>query len=268
LKIALIRRTCITYLDGVNRFIALLAEGLKRLGHEVEIFGYCFKSVESERLEEWFREMHGLNTAIAIRTLHEEPCEGDPWVRIAFDWLFKGSKALQSEDFDAVIVSGVIPLRFKPKVAVIHDQGPAFTFNKFYVLLGKIILKHFNEIICVSTKTQQELHSTLKLPCKVIPIPLKLDPFKPRSPNERENIVVHIGTRPAKNPQVSIEAIKILRKRGFNVKLIIVGPPAQFPRTEEVEYAFKVSEEEKIELLCKAKHLFYHQNMKVFLMQL
>jgi glycosyltransferase involved in cell wall biosynthesis len=112
------------------------------------------------------------------------------------------------------------------------------------------------------------LHSTLKLPCKVIPIPLKLDPFKPRSPNERENIVVHIGTRPAKNPQVSIEAIKILRKRGFNVKLIIVDPPAQFPRTEEVEYAFKVSEEEKIELLCKAKHLFYHQNMKVFLMQL
>jgi len=35
MKIALIRREYITHLDGVNRFIALLAEGLKRLGHEV-----------------------------------------------------------------------------------------------------------------------------------------------------------------------------------------------------------------------------------------
>jgi hypothetical protein len=140
------------YLDGVNRFIALLAERLKRLGQEVEILALAFKNVEREKLEEWFREMHGLDTAITIRTLHEEPCKGYPWVRIAFDWLFKGSKVPQSEDFDVVIVSGVIPLRFRPKVAVIHDLGPAFTSNKFYVLLGKIILKHFNEIICVSIK--------------------------------------------------------------------------------------------------------------------
>jgi hypothetical protein len=95
---------------------------------------------------------------------------------------------------------------------VIHDLVPAFTFNKLHVLLGKIVLKYYNEIICVSTKTQQELLSILKLPCKVIPIPLKLDAFKPRNPNERENIVVHIGTRPVKNPWVSTEAIKILKK--------------------------------------------------------
>ena len=35
MKIALIRRGNITQLDGVNRFIALLAEGLRKLGHEV-----------------------------------------------------------------------------------------------------------------------------------------------------------------------------------------------------------------------------------------
>jgi hypothetical protein len=38
MKISLIRREYITHLDDVNRFIALLAEGLKRLGHDVEIF--------------------------------------------------------------------------------------------------------------------------------------------------------------------------------------------------------------------------------------
>jgi glycosyltransferase involved in cell wall biosynthesis len=255
LKIALIRRTHITYLDGVNRFITLLAEGLKRLGHEVEIFGWCYRGVDRERLEEWFREIHGLDMSIPIHTLREECCEVDSWIRIALDWLLKGSAMLQESKFDATIVSGIIPLRFKPRVAVIHDLGPAFTFNKLYVLLGKIVLKYYNEIICVSTKTQQELRSILKLPCKVIPIPLKLDAFKPRNPNERENIVVHIGTRPDKNPWVSIEAIKILKERGLDVKLIIIGPSARLPRTGEVEYAFEVSEERKKLLLCKAKAL-------------
>ena len=34
MKIALTRRTYITHMDGVNRFIALLAEGFAKLGHE------------------------------------------------------------------------------------------------------------------------------------------------------------------------------------------------------------------------------------------
>jgi len=38
MKIALIRREYITHLDGVNRFIALLAEDLRRLSHKVENF--------------------------------------------------------------------------------------------------------------------------------------------------------------------------------------------------------------------------------------
>ncbi len=34
MKIALVRREYITHLDGVNRFIPLLAEGLIKLNHE------------------------------------------------------------------------------------------------------------------------------------------------------------------------------------------------------------------------------------------
>ena len=100
MKIALIRREYITHLDGVNRFIALLAEGLKRLGHDVEIFSWCYRGVERERLEEWFREVHGLDIAVLIHTLHKEPCEGDSWARIAFDWLSKGSRILKNKKID------------------------------------------------------------------------------------------------------------------------------------------------------------------------
>jgi glycosyltransferase involved in cell wall biosynthesis len=124
------------------------------------------------------------------------------------------------------------------------------------------------KLSALALKTQQESHSTLKLPCKVIPIPLRLNAFKPRNLNEHENIVVHIGTRPVENPQVSIEAIKILRKRGFNIKLIIVGSSAQLPRTEKVEYAFEVSEEKEIELLCKAKAFILPSKYEGFPMQL
>jgi hypothetical protein len=38
MKIALIRREYITHLGGVNKFIVLLAGGLKRLGCVVRVF--------------------------------------------------------------------------------------------------------------------------------------------------------------------------------------------------------------------------------------
>ncbi len=42
MKIALIRREYVTHLDGVNRFIAWLAEGLAKLGHEAVIASWCY----------------------------------------------------------------------------------------------------------------------------------------------------------------------------------------------------------------------------------
>jgi len=38
MKIALVRRECITHLDAVKRFIAPLAEGSRRLSHKAENF--------------------------------------------------------------------------------------------------------------------------------------------------------------------------------------------------------------------------------------
>ena len=255
MKIAITRREYITHLDGVNRFIALLAEGLRKLGHEVEFFSWCYRGVDRERLEDWFKDIHGLDTAVPIHTLRKEPCEGDPWIRIALNWFFKGSAMLREGEFDATIVNGVIPLRFKARIAVIHDLGPLYSSNKLYSLLGKTILKRYDEVICVSIKTQQELGAVLKLFCKVIPIPLKLNAFKPQRLDERENIVVHIGTRPVKNTQISLEAVRISREKGLDIKLVIIGPPIQLPRTDGVEYLFGITEKEKMELLCKAKAL-------------
>ena len=265
MRIALIRREYITHLDGVNRFIALLAEGLRKLGHEVEVFSWCYRGVDRERLEDWFKDIHGLDTSIPIHTLRKEPCERDPWVRIALGWFFKGSAMLREGEFDAGIINGVVPLNFRPRIAVIHDLGPLYSSNKLYSLLGKTILKvMYDEVICVSAKTRQELHTALKLSCKIIPIPLKLGAYKPRRLDERENIIVHIGTRPVKNPQVSLETIRILREKGFDIKLVMIGSLIRHPRSDAIEYAFGVTEKDKLEFLCKAKALILPSSYEGF----
>jgi glycosyltransferase involved in cell wall biosynthesis len=252
-KIAITRREYITHLDGVNRFITLLAESLRKLGHEVEIFSWCYRGVDKERLEEWFKEIHGLDTVIPIHTLRKEPCEGDSWIRIALGWFFKGSAMLRKGEFDATIVNGVVPLRFRPRIAVNH--GITLKVNKLYLYATKQLYKHYDRVICVSYKLREEVRSVLGIDCEVIPLPMKLELYKPRSISEREDIVVHIGTRPVKNPHISIEAVKLSRRRGFNTKLIIVGASSELPKDESVEYKYGLRGNEKNELLCKAKAL-------------
>jgi glycosyltransferase involved in cell wall biosynthesis len=253
MKIALARRGYITQLDGVNRLIALLREGLRKLGHEVEVFSRCYRDVERERLEEWFREMHGLDTTIPIYTLCKEPCKGDPWIKIALDWFLKGSKILQSKDFDVLIINGVIPLRFSPKIAVNH--GITIEANRFIYYITKMLYRHYDRVICVSHKLREEVKKVLSVSCNVIPLPMKLELYSPRDLNERENVVIHIGTRPVKNPHISIETVKILRKRGFNIRLIIVGALATHPTNNGVESRRGLTEDEKNKLLYEAKTL-------------
>jgi len=262
MKIALIRRGHITQLDGVNRFIALLAEGLRKLGHEVEIFSWCYRGVDREELEEWFKEIHGLDIPIPIHTLRKEPCEGDPWIRIALDWFFKGSAMLREGEFDVVVVNGVVPLRFRPKIAVNH--GITLQGSKLYLYAVKRLYRRYDKAICVSYKLREEVRSVLGVDCEVIPLPMKLELYKPKSISEREDIVVHIGTRPVKNPHISIEVVKLLRRRDFNTKLIVIGALSDLPKDESVEHKYGLRENEKNELLCKAKALILPSSYESF----
>jgi len=261
MHIALIRREYITYLDGVNRFIALLAEGLAKLGHDPLIMTWCYNGVAKDQLPDWFAKMHGLSTTIPIYTLQTGPCQGDPWLKIAWDWWWKGSRLLHRKGVDAVIVNGIVPLRFRPKILVVHDLGPALTFRR-YLFLGKILLKNYDKIVCVSNKTRGELHTVLGCSCDVVPIPMKLEFYKPSK--SREDVIVHIGTRHVKNPQISIEAIRILRKRGHNVKLVIIGDQVNAPSDESIMLRRSISEEEKVKILCKAKALILPSSYEGF----
>ena len=250
MRIALIRRFSITGFDGVNKFIALLAEGLAKLGHEPVIMSLCHEGVEDSELTRWFKEAHGLDLEIPIHTL-KHGCGGS-WLSIAWNWWWKGSKLLRKEGVDAAIVNGVVPLRFSPKIIVNHG---VFTAGKLYRWVAKLLYRRYDAVACVSNKLRSEVKSDLGVDCKVVPLPMKLELYKPASLGERGNVIVHIGTRPVKNPQISIEAIKILRKRGYNVKLVMIGAPIGIPSDEAVEFRSGLMESEKLELLCRAKAL-------------
>jgi len=119
MRIALIRRGYITHIDGVNRFIAHLAEGLARLGHEPIIVSRCQTDVGRD-LADWFAEFHSLDVRVPVITLRQTTCKGDPWLKIAWDWYTKGSRIFKQERIDAAIVNGVVPLKLRPKIAVNH----------------------------------------------------------------------------------------------------------------------------------------------------
>jgi glycosyltransferase involved in cell wall biosynthesis len=250
MRIALIRRFSITGFDGVNKFIALMAEGLAKLGHEPVIISLCHDDTKEKELTRWFKEAHGLDLEIPIHTLRHE-CGGS-WLSIAWNWWWRGSKLLRKEGVDVAIVNGVVPLRFSPKIIVNHG---VFTAGKLYHQVAKLLYRRYDAVVCVSNKLRSEVKSNLGVDCKVMPLPMKLDLYKPASPGERENVVMHIGTRPIKNPQISIEAIRILRRHGYNVKLVMIGAPIGISSNEAVEFRSGLRESEKLELLCKAKAL-------------
>ena len=261
MRIALIRREYITHLDGVNSFIALLAEGLAKLGHDPLIMTWCYNGIAKDQLPGWFAKMHGLSTTIPIYTLQTRPCQGDPWLKMTWDWWWKGSRLLHKEGVDVTIVNGVVPLRFSPKIIVNHG---VFTAGRFYYQMAKLLYKKYDTIVCVGHKLSDEVKKTLGVDCRVIPLPMKLDLYESVNLGERENVIVHIGTRPVKNPQISIETIKILRKRGYDVKLVIIGASIGIPRDEAMEFRSGLTESEKLELLCRAKALILPSGYETF----
>lgn len=264
MRVAIVRRADITLLDGVNRFVAWLAEGLRELGHNPILVSWCHsEQVLREELGRWFKEKHGLDAEIPIYTLREEPCRGDPWARMLWEWWTRGSTLLKRLGAEAAVVNGVVPLRFKPKIAVAH--GP-FQPSPAQRLLLRALYSTYDVVVCVSEASRKEYRGVAQ--CRyIIPLPVKLKLYEPRA--EREAAVVHIGTRPIKNPHISVEAVERLRERGIKAELYIIG--ARTPHVEKlaegrpwVHPLFDVDEKEKIDVLCRAKALVLPSSGEAF----
>ncbi|MEM1831083.1 MAG: glycosyltransferase family 4 protein [Desulfurococcaceae archaeon] len=264
MRIGLVRREFITHLDGVNRFIANLAEAFKLLGDDVFILSWSHKDVEG-KLGKWFKTVHGLDVEVEVATLRG-PEDRDRWPTMFFEWFTKGSEMLERLNADVAIVNGVVPIRFKPKIAVAH--GPLVGASRLQHSVLKLLYGTYDRVICVSKQTQREYKGIVRCN-EIIPLPLKLKNFKPLESSKRANLIVHIGTRPIKNPWFSVRVVEILRERGYNVELVIIG---ERPKRLEREITSKnfinllpgVSEDEKNKVLCSAKALILPSLGEIF----
>jgi len=215
MNIAIIRRWDVSTVDGVNRFIFTLADGLRRLGHRVLVLSHHVKENPSN-----LPNLFGVD--VEVRTIGNA-CRG--YVECMWDWFTRGSRILSEFEPNMIIVNGVVPLRLKTfKVAVNHGNA-VFELRRSFLkrYIAKWLYSMYDYIVCVSSKVTSEM-GELGLTCdEVIPIPLILENYIPKPYSEREPIVLHVGTSPRKRPDVSINAVKLLRERGYDVKLVIVG---------------------------------------------
>ena len=122
-------------------------------------------------------------------------------------------------------------------VAVNHGID-TLRVTRLYLHAARLLYRTYDATICVSNKLKEEVERKLRISCAVIPLPLKLETYRPAKPEDRDDLVVHIGTRPIKNPQISIETIKSLRRRGLPIKLVIVGAPTTVPKEDGIEERF------------------------------
>ncbi|MEM4553781.1 MAG: glycosyltransferase [Ignisphaera sp.] len=262
MRIGLIRREFITHLDGVNRFIANLAEAFKLLEHEVFILSWSYRGVV-EDLGKWFKIVHGLDVEIEVATLRG-PEDKDMWLTMLFDWFTKGSEMLERFNADIAIVNGVVPIRFKPKIAVAH--GPLVSVSRLQRSVLKLLYRTYDRVICISEETQREYKGIVK--CDgIIPLPLKLKNFKPLEPSKRANLIVHLGTRPVKNPLVSARVVEILRARGHDIELVIISGRSEWlergPHQRSSLGCYQVSPRRKrIKFSVVRKRWFYHHREK------
>jgi Glycosyltransferase len=191
-----------------------------------------------------------------------------PIKKVVIDWFFEGSKVVNELSPDLIIMNGVAWIRSKAKkIAVIHGNGlDEAKKSKANALALRFLYSRQDYVVCVSQKVKR-MASELGFKChEVIPIPFKNEGFK-SYPREKREFILHVGTRWEKNVPVSVEAVRLLRERGFNVNLVIVGSGAHYWK-EKFKYDWiipkVVDNEELKELYARAIALILPSSFEGF----
>jgi L-malate glycosyltransferase len=230
LRIAILRRECISTIDGVNRFIFNLADGLSVLGHEVFIVSYSERRTGSPEGDA--RRFFGVEEDFKIYSL-THTSRSTPWPKVGILWMTSGSELLKSLDLDSVILNGITPLRTNvPKISVTHglaspDRANWQTpMNRFTKQFGRFLYRKYSDYrICVSKDMQKEFQDLIGLQSSVINLPVKLHLFNNSPFSSRKKSILHVGTRPGKNVELSIKSVQFLvNKMNVDATLTIVGP--------------------------------------------
>jgi len=234
MNIILVRRGSIAIVDGISTYILETSSALEKLGHQVYILCGACNNINRHFLKEFF--------------FVENIPKIIDWGKVSYVPTIKKQamikKISEELNIDIVHFNGFIPYFMKPnKVTVMTHHGfPIFmTYGKqrFLHIAGYKILQYltrkYDLAIAVSRKHLHELKEFVpRLARRYMVIPPGTDVQKIRGAvgkidAERDNIILHVGTRQEKNLEVSILAFATAcRSYGIkDAKLIVVGKPTE-----------------------------------------
>ena len=138
IKVAIIRRGDVGGIDGVNRFIFTLADGLRKLDYQVMVFGHHMTGNPSELFSV------DVKTCAISNSIH------GGYVKCMLDWFTCGSRILRAFEPDMIIVNGVVPLKLRTfKVAVNHGNA-IFELRKSRLkrYVTKVLYNAYDRVVC------------------------------------------------------------------------------------------------------------------------
>jgi glycosyltransferase involved in cell wall biosynthesis len=226
LNILFVRRGSVTILDGISTYILELASALEDLGHKVYIL--C-GGREHANIKCYIREYTLVNNVPSIFN----------WGYVGYIPNPKAQRELLEHvrrlDVDLVHFNGFIPIFANldiPKLMTHHGIPMSLnSLNRCFLLMGYKVLSPFavhDLIITVSKKLKQELKNAVPfIGRRIVVIPPGINVEKIMAyaeRDERDDIVVHVGTRLQKAPEISLMAfIRAVKKYKVSSKLVIVG---------------------------------------------
>jgi len=219
IRVVIIRAGSALIPDGVNTFIFELGAAMIRKGLEVYILSGCGSSFHNNQLSHIF----DIDEIPEIVCLRKEQFTSRV-EQVAY-WVTNGNPVLRSLKPDITIMNGVVPC-WSPGVRIVvchglKTHGSYHTTQKLYDFL---MYRAGASLVAVSQTLKQEIASELGFKdVTVIPIGLDTRKYSSLPRERREPAILHVGTRPVKNPSTTLKAFKVLSEEKPEARLYITG---------------------------------------------
>jgi glycosyltransferase involved in cell wall biosynthesis len=220
MRIILARRERLDVPDGIAIFIYSMAEELLRLGHEVTVA--CGPSLDVTKVHKYFR----LSRYPDFLSLGAR--RGATFPELLATWMIKGRTALNNLKPDFIVLNGALPFTFQaPTCTVSHDlerKLPHFGLARVAYKRFAYRRSPFIVVTCSELKTALSWELGID-PSRLHVIPTCVSPgsYAPRPLKDRENAILHMGTKDFKNPLGTIRAFALLKLP--NAALFLTGAP-------------------------------------------
>ena len=220
MRVVITRAASILYPDGMNSFVSELAVAFMKRGHDCHLVSGCGTTKD---LYSRFRYLFDLDAMPTIHFLKRG------FFRSRLEqvgcWLVLGSNLLSRLSPHFIIMNGIVPAIYRGfKVVVGHGLREGGNFpraQKFYNLL---MYRQADQIVATSPRIREELVNELNAKnVSIIPSGLDTSRYNFKPLEEREKLVLHVGTSTIKNLHTTLRAFKLVKQKVPMAKLYVVG---------------------------------------------